>query len=90
MTSPVSTPAPVSRGSQEPTAKLVSVLCNGTVCSGGTVKSVSVLCNGTVWGTVKSVSVLCNGTVGGTVKSVSVLCKGTEFWGHSEISKSAV
>ena len=73
MTSPVSTPAPVSRGSQEPTAKLVSVLCNGTV-----------------WGTVKSVSVLCNGIVGGTVKSVSVLCKGTEFWGHSEISKSAV
>ena len=29
MTSLVSTPAPVSRGSQEPTAKSVSVLCNG-------------------------------------------------------------
>ena len=62
VTSPVSTPAPVSRGSQEPTAKSVSVLCNGTVW--GTMKSVSVLCKGTEFGgTVKSVSVLCNGTV---------------------------
>ena len=63
MTSPVSTLAPVSRGSQEPTAKLVSVLCNGTVW--GTMKSVSVLCKGTEFGgTVKSVSVLCNGMCG--------------------------